>query len=179
MGDAMSIFDDIGDHGGVDSAQVCLNGHVINSHYESQAEFNQRYCERCGAEAIVACPHCKGRIIGNPRHVYEDESMASAPSYCTSCGKPMPWHLAKMDAARALTEELDGISDEEKIMLRASLDDLAAEKPMTEVAATRAKRILVKAKGPLAETARKLFVEVASKTAATILTGRFPAEPKP
>jgi hypothetical protein len=38
--------------------------------------------------------------------------------------------------------ELDGLTDAERITLKANLDDIAANTPMTEVAAVRIKKLM-------------------------------------
>lgn len=30
-----------------DTAQICLNGHLINSYYQDSPHNNQKYCDKC------------------------------------------------------------------------------------------------------------------------------------
>ena len=68
----------------------------------------------------------------------------SPPSYCHACGKPYPWTALKLEAAKELVEELDGLDAEERQLLKQSLDDLVTDSPKTEVAGLRFKRLMKK-----------------------------------
>lgn len=71
-------------------------------------------------------------------------SYNSPPSYCRACGKPYPWTALKLEAAKELVEELDGLDAEERQLLKQSLDDLVTDSPKTEVAGLRFKRLMKK-----------------------------------
>jgi len=77
-----------------DTAQVCLNGHVVNDAVRSSPESNQKYCERCGAATITACEKCKQSI---PGYYHSDTVVViggrtmDAPPHCANCGAPYPW----------------------------------------------------------------------------------------
>src|SRR5216684_6651623 len=77
-----------------DTAQICLNGHVVNDAVRSSPEFNQKYCNRCGAATITACEKCKQGIPGD----YHSDAVIvigggtmDAPPHCANCGAPYPW----------------------------------------------------------------------------------------
>ena len=93
------------------------------------------------------------------------------PSFCPDCGKPYPWTEAKLKAAKELADELDSLSPEECELLKKSLDDIIVmeDTPQTPVAATRVKKLIIKAAKPVAEAFRKLFIDVASETAKKII----------
>ena len=50
-----------------ETAQVCINGHVITSAIESNKSSMQEFCEDCGKPTIIKCPDCKSRIRGSYR----------------------------------------------------------------------------------------------------------------
>jgi hypothetical protein len=93
---------------GYDVAQICHNDHMANSSTQKMPEFNQKFCETCGAPTITTCPNCNepirgsywGGVIGV---TYE------APRFCINCGEPFPWAKLKIEAANALAKELDSI----------------------------------------------------------------------
>ena len=47
-----------------ETAQVCINGHVITSGIESSKLDMQKFCEDCGKPTIIKCDYCKTRIRG-------------------------------------------------------------------------------------------------------------------
>ena len=153
-----------------DTAQICTNGHVINSCSISTPHINRKFCERCGAQTITKCPHCNATIRG-AYHSGPNTSSFTRMSYCPHCGNPYPWTEAKLKAAKELADELDNLSLEEREILKKSLDDIMVmeDTPQTPVAATRFKKLIVKAGKPAAEAFRKLFIDVASETAKKII----------
>jgi len=40
-----------------DTAQICLNGHMVNFYSDSQSDSNQNFCSDCGAPTIRQCPN--------------------------------------------------------------------------------------------------------------------------
>ena len=96
------------------------------------------------------------------------------PSFCPDCGEPYPWTEASLKAAKELADELDNLSLEEREILKKSLDDIMVmeDTPQTPVAATRFKKLIVKAGKPAAEAFRKLLIDVASETAKKIILER-------
>lgn len=108
-----------------DLAQICMNGHVINSMANDYPQSNQAFCSDCGEKTITACPSCNTNIRGY-YHVpgVIGFSNYSAPSYCYSCGSPFPWTVTRLEAASELADELEGLSDDEKESLKSSLPEL-------------------------------------------------------
>ncbi len=41
-----------------ETALVCENGHLITDHLHGSPESVSRFCGRCGAPTISACPNC-------------------------------------------------------------------------------------------------------------------------
>jgi hypothetical protein len=128
-----------------DMAQICVNGHVINSNYLKNPQFNQQYCDRCGERTITQCPKCSENIKGE----YEDpQSHVSVigfwykpPSFCEYCGKPFPWTSSAIRAARELTGTLD-LTDDQKKELKKDITDMVKNTPRARVAAARFKKTL-------------------------------------
>ncbi len=160
-----------------DMALVCLNGHVINQYFKHYPEDNMDYCDKCGVKTTTICQHCETSIKGWP--LDEDGPMISLISdspdppkaYCHGCGKPYPWTMRKLDAAKELTQELDGLNADEMAMLTKSLDDIIIDTPKTQVAVTRFKKFIKKARGDAVQAMRDLVVDIASETAVKMLKG--------
>ncbi len=149
-----------------DTAQICLNGHSVNQSSKSSPEFSSSFCRKCGAPTITSCPACKGEIRGylhmpNVFGFGEDE----IPAHCHACGKPYPWTEERIKAARELTDELEGLTAEEKQQLKQSIDDIVADTPRTSLAATRFKRLAAKAGRVAAEGFKEILIGVLSETA--------------
>jgi len=77
-----------------DTAQVCLNGHVITDRYRSSPALRQDFCDRCGAETLIACPNCKIPIRGE--YIVENVFVVTGeepkpPVFCHTCGAAYPW----------------------------------------------------------------------------------------
>jgi hypothetical protein len=128
-----------------DTAQICKNGHVITAYYEKYPDGRKAFCEKCGAAAITQCEGCRGTIRAK---YHSDIPMSpgsySTPSFCPSCGRPYPWTVLKMEAAKELIEEMEGLEVGERRLLGQSLDELATDSPKAEVAGLRFKRIMKK-----------------------------------
>lgn len=139
----------IGDDEWSDFAQVCLNGHPVNSTVDARPDLNRHFCARCGQQTILECLNCHAPIRGYSG--MEALGIAYAieyepPSYCDSCGSPFPWTETGIKAAKDLAAELEGLTEEERAVLAASIDDLVRDTPRTQLAATRFKRLLAKAR---------------------------------
>jgi hypothetical protein len=151
-----------------DQAQVCLNGHLINDKLLRHPSANREYCGSCGAKAIKSCPACGKPIVGQHFRV---SGGYDAPSFCEHCGAAYPWKGAKILAAKAMADEVEGLNDADKILLKTSIDDIAADTPMTEVAVLRFKKLIPKMAQESAGAMRRLVVDIAGKAAAELLKG--------
>ena len=152
--------------GWYDIAQVCINGHVVNSSTNERPQHNKEYCEKCGSKTIIKCQQCGTQIQGE----YHVEgvfgiSHYQAPSFCIKCGKPFPWTEAKIVAAQELANEMDGLSEKEREILSKSIDDIVNENPRTILATTRVKKLLPKIGKQFGEAFRDILVDIASETA--------------
>jgi hypothetical protein len=152
-----------------DTAQICLNGHVINEAAESYPEENQKFCSKCGEKTIIRCQYCEIPIKGY--HHCSVVVMADfiPPKFCHNCGKPYPWTESKLKAAQELIDEAEKLTEQEKDILKQSLDDLVRGAPNTQVAALRFKKYTTKAGEVVMGGLRDIMVDIASETAKKIL----------
>ena len=154
-----------------DTAQVCLNGHGINSRTESNPEHNKDFCIECGAPTIKACQRCDAPVKGYFHRSSGMEGWStpadhfSRPSFCEGCGQGFPWTGASLDAAKALSDEIDTLTEEEKVLLKGSLDDIVRDTPQTVVASTRFKMLSAKGGKEAAEGLKQILIGVVSETA--------------
>ena len=147
-----------------DTAQVCLNGHVVSSFAASQPQSNQNFCAQCGAQTITACQSCNTPIRG---HYHVSGVIGffdyNKPAYCYNCGKPFPWTVASLAAASDLVDDLDTLSQEEKQQLKDSFPDLVRDTPRTVVAEGRFKRLTKKAGSEAVGAIRSVLIDVVSE----------------
>jgi hypothetical protein len=59
---------------------------------------------------------CVGGPLGPPARGHE-------------CGKPYPWTFEKIEAAKGLADELENSSDDDRVILKNAIDDVAAGGP--------------------------------------------------
>ncbi len=147
------------------NAAICKNGHVDTS--DTSSGVSGKFCKICGAEIINKCPQCGVEIQGDYRTtgVVMLGFAYAPPSYCHNCGKPYPWTLARIEAAKMLIEDMDELSDEEKQRMSESVDKIISDSPYTEVSANRIKKCLVKISKGSASMFRDILVNIASEAA--------------
>ncbi len=149
-----------------DTAQICLNGHVTNDNFRKYPVHNTDHCPKCGEPTIVQCPSCKSDIRGS----YEIDGVFAvggefpAPAFCHKCGNAYPWTEKRLQAAKALADEFDELSSDEKEKLKGSLDALVRESAMTEVAGVRFKKIMKKLGKESYEGMKNILTDIASET---------------
>ena len=147
---------------GYDVAQICPNGHVTNSSSGHLPEHNEKFCSKCGAETIAACPSCqapiRGAYWGGMGLSYEK------PSHCSACGSPYPWTSAAIAAANELAAETE-ISEMDRESLPDIIENLVRDTPRSTVAAARMMRILAKVKPWAAEGFKSILVDVITEGA--------------
>jgi hypothetical protein len=164
------------------NAIYCLNGHFVSlvnpgqgrrvsmgrlramaENPQIEVRTTQAFCTKCGAKNISECEHCQTLID----HRYPGDVLR----YCAGCGKPFPWTETALLAAKEYTDELEELSVEDKVTLKATFTDLTVDSPKTEIAASRFKKILRKLAPDVAETIKKTIVEIASETAVKLIKG--------
>ncbi|MGH9595508.1 MAG: DUF2321 domain-containing protein [Edaphobacter sp.] len=155
------------------NALYCANGHYIGIVLPNRFQIGpndrqilmrgedsfpqkfQPFCTECGDKNISACHNCRTNIVPD----------GIRPSYCGGCGKPFPWTERALVAANDYTNEIDGLSNEDKIALKGTFIELTINTPQSAVAATRFKRI-VKTIAPAGrDVLTKIIVDVASQAA--------------
>jgi len=161
-----------------DAAQICTNGHMINSQSVYRPEHNREFCDKCGAPTITKCQKCNSSIKGYyhvPIFIQPNYTKLPLPSFCPDCGKPYPWTEAKLKAAKELSDMLEELSLEERDLLKKSIDDIVLDTPQTPVAVNRFKMLVAKVGRVAAEQLRELVVDIASETAKKIILeqGKF------
>ena len=150
-----------------DTAQVCLNGHLINDNYNGHPEHNQEHCEKCGELTIAQCQSCNTPIRGS----YEVEGVFDfsparerAANCCHNCGKPYPWTERGLKAAKELADELEELAPQEREDLKKSLDELVKDSPKAEVAGFRFKKLMKKAGAGSIEVMKTVVSDLLSET---------------
>jgi len=155
------------------NAIYCRNGHFIDGVDASddsmtmlriQSAMVQRqkelrgqsaFCPQCGESTINTCQHCNSPIMVD----------RTEPSFCGVCGKPFPWTESAIAAANEYTDELDELSDEDKVTLKATFSDLTADTPRTDLAVSRFKKFMQKVGPAAGDVLTKIMVNVATEAA--------------
>jgi hypothetical protein len=151
-----------------DVAQICLNGHIINSRARTYPEENQKFCIKCGKETIRACSKCKENIRGfNP--LAEGKFVLSLPSFCHECGSPYPWTESKASVIKEIVDMSEELSDSDKELFKSSIPDIMTENPRTEISALNIKKWLKKIGKDAAPHLRSLVIDIASETAKKLI----------
>lgn len=145
------------------TALICENGHVRSYMREVEPQLEIRRCPECGAAVLDQCPSCAAPLKGCDsrqqqvsyapiRYEYvPDVRKPVRAAYCPHCGCAYPWTKAALDAAQELIGETEDLSCEEKEKLKASLPDLIADTPQTQVAVVRVKKWLGMAGKPIGD----------------------------
>jgi hypothetical protein len=156
-----------------DVAQICQNGHVINSMAHDYPNSNQDHCAKCGVATIMNCPSCNTSIRGyyHVPGVIGFENF-SAPAYCYKCGNPFPWTRVALVAAQELADTLDELSAEERVELKESIDHLLRETPRTRVAETKFKKLMRKTGKEAYEGMKSILTDIVSETVKKTLFGQ-------
>lgn len=140
---------------GYDIAQICLNGHLINSTYIHLPEHNSNYCGECGDQTIHQCPNCNRPIRGHLWCNVISMSDINVPKCCLECGHAFPWTERKKRAAFELFAE--EISDQEELKkIQDSLDSIAANAPDAQLAWYRIDKQIGKLPLPLQKIGKEL-----------------------
>jgi hypothetical protein len=70
-----------------DTAQVCTNGHMVNSRASGSPQHNQAFCDDCGQPTVSTCVGCNTPIRGyyHSSVVVIGGSGTTAPVFCYAC----------------------------------------------------------------------------------------------
>ncbi len=151
-----------------DTAQICLNGHVITSMAGSRPERQQQFCDKCGEPTLLNCPKCNAPIHGayhNQDSLHIDDN---APSFCHNCGSPFPWTLRKQQAAIDLFND-EWEDEQDRKIFQESVEQITKDTAQAQVASKRLVRLLGKLGKGTASTIRDILVDVASESVKKIL----------
>jgi hypothetical protein len=151
-----------GSGGTYDEALICTNGHVINSAARTLPVHSAGFCSKCGAQAVEKCARCDTKIRGYYSHA--GLLHYHAPAYCHTCGTAYPWTETRLQAARDLVLETEGLTEDERRALERSLDDLVKDTPRSVLAVTRFKTLMTKAGATVATGFRDILVDIVSET---------------
>ena len=147
-----------------DVMQVCLNGHKVNGRARTDLQRNKKFCTRCGAKTITACPECDAAIRGDSISQRGTPLRpTSVPNNCHNCGTAFPWRQAQIAAAIEALEM--GLTGQDATEAAGLVREIAVETPRTQVAAMKLKWLLPKIGGAAYEVAVKVISDVASETA--------------
>jgi hypothetical protein len=152
--------------GHYETAQVCLNGHVITDTYISSPSLRQQFCSKCGKETIFQCPSCKANIQGDYRVdgvVSLGRRICPAPAYCHSCGKPYPWTESNLKTISDLLKLDEQLQEADIETMEEILPDLLTDTPKSKVAEAKYKIIMRKAGRATIEAVKEIIVEIASE----------------
>jgi hypothetical protein len=149
-----------------DTAQICLNGHVINASSTRYSQFNRKHCPDCGKPTITKCPNCgeniRGRYINSASLV---PIKFFAPKFCDDCGNAFPWTENALSAAKELADELDTLSAEEREDLKSNIEDIVKDTPRTTVAAQKVKQLIEKAGSNVPAMFKAILIDFAVQAA--------------
>lgn len=152
--------------GTYDIAQVCREGHVINTMARDYPESNEAFCSKCGSATTIVCDSCQAPVRG---HYHVPGVLGgfdyARPSYCHACGGAYPWTSSALAAAADLANETRGLSVEEREQLKATLPDLLRDTPRTQGAALKFSRLVDKAGKGARDAFRSVLIEVIAEGA--------------
>jgi hypothetical protein len=158
--------------GHYDIAQICRRGHIINQYFQQYPRSNQKFCDFCGYATVVQCENCHTPIRGGFIDEYGGtNSPYTLPNYCHSCGRPYSWTEFKLQTARELVEELEGLSNDDRRILNQSLDELIADSPKVEVASVRFKKIMKNVGKESYDVVKTVLTDLISETTKKLLFG--------
>lgn len=148
-----------------DTAQICSNGHVINTMARSNTESNSPFCKHCGANTLTRCSYCEHTIKGHysiPGRI--STGRYSIPSYCENCGRPYPWTERIQQAAFEVIALSDDLTKSDKDDLQTCLPQLLVDTPNTSVAVLKFKKYSLKAGKEIGAALKDVLVDLVSET---------------
>lgn len=117
------------------------------------------FCPQCGVDNINGCLHCETTIED------DEEYRSERPSYCCACGKPFPWTETALATAREYTDEIEGLSTEEKSAFKATFSDLTVDTARTGLAASRFMKYIRKIGPKAGDVLMQIITGVATEAA--------------
>ena len=176
-----------------ETAQICLQGHVVTSNYERNVGERTPFCSACGERTIHECPNCHAPIRGTHyvkkpvttvknaffqmkhqvlRERRGDREPYKVPAYCHNCGAPFPWTQSAIAEASDLVEkEMPELSTDEKAEFKAALPKVISDTPLTTRAAKMISRLLKKVAPTANETFKQIIYRLAADGAKVLIWG--------
>lgn len=151
--------------GSFNTAQVCLNGHVVTSMFNN-SNFSAEYCEECGEHTITKCQNCGENIRGKYEipQVIDFTNEYHKPSFCFNCGNPFPWIERAKIAANELIQYTENLSTEEKADFIESLNKLLSKSTNSTLAEIKVKKYLDKAGIVVANGIKNIIIDLISES---------------
>ena len=149
---------------GYDTAQICMNGHVINSSANSSPQFCKSFCDQCGEPTTTKCPECDASIQGKYHMPNVIGFGYDPPHYCHNCGKPFPWTTRALEAAAELASEDESLTSDEVAQFGQDMQEMIRESPRAQASASRVNRYLNKMTTATASAIRSILVDIASES---------------
>lgn len=147
-----------------DVAQICTSGHPITLYANTSPNETEKFCRRCGAATITACPKCGTNIQGGVLQDYPSFLKDyTPPRHCPNCGEPFPWTEARLAEARELAVEQATLTEAERSELADSIDSLVQQTPDLPQATVRFKRLMEKIGREGASAFRDILVDILSE----------------
>lgn len=151
---------------------VCENAHKVARRVSNNSAAGTAFCDQCGAATHFKCPGCGKPIRGGetPNSIDErrmaraDDKSWPTPWYCYGCGVAYPWTTKKIEAAKEIVAEVDGLTAKDRESLSASIPDLLSDTPRSDLAAMRWKQALLKLAGPAKEVIVGVITDIATST---------------
>jgi len=145
-----------------DTAQVCLNGHVINTRARDFPDHNEARCSRCGESTITSCPACKAPIRGGYPGIVSmhDDDERSLAKFCPGCGEPYPWTTRRLATVKETLAALKELNAAQRKAAMTSVRDLIVETPRTELATAQFGTLISRLGKASSELIRAVLVDV-------------------
>ena len=158
-------------------AQICLNGHIKYSNWNSEA-LPEGFCKECGEAVINKCLNCGEFIDGRGRTPFDlqrdlwlySKDPYIIPKFCPHCGKAYPWTQRGIELANSLIDETS-LTNEEKNDFKENISIIVRNAPATSTAAKKVRKYLQKIEVNAGEAIYKAFIDFSSSVAAKIITG--------
>ena len=148
-----------------DTAQVCLNGHLITDSANSHPELRKNKCNKCGADTITGCQNCKSPIKGDSRvpGVFMMTSSYHRPMFCENCAFPYPWIEGITKSCSALIDLSEILSQQEKEELVININSVMKTDSSVGIARVKARRTLDRIEEDLKQEIDKILSQFESK----------------
>ena len=145
------------------TAQICLNGHMINDSADVYPEHNEEYCSKCGQKTITTCPNCQVPIRGDyyvPGYYGGNET--PVPAYCHHCGRPFPWTEKVLNNAVEILSYDAELDENTKQLIKDSIPGLLVDSVDTELSIVKFNSVISKVSDVIKNALYNTLVDVVS-----------------